>query len=300
MSARGFHRRRFLKIAAVVPLVGLSARAQADAPVARWHGVALGASSQIIVAGLHTEEAEPIFAQARDEIARLEAIFSLYQNRSELSVLNRTGRLVHPAPELLEVLSLSRAVREASFGAFDPSVQPLWRARVTGETFALPHGDLSDVMYSADEIVLKPGMALTLNGIAQGYITDRIAALLRCQGMTDLVADAGEQRALGHRPGGGGWRVGIADPSGALVAQLALRDRALATSAPGGTLLPDGKGHIVDARDGQPADRWQTLSVTHDSAAVADALSTAACCLTAAEMDDMLNHFPTAQLVYRT
>lgn len=299
MSTPVFQRRRILQIAASMPLVGLTARAQAAAPVARWQGVALGASSQIVVSGLSAEQAAPLFAQVRDEIARLEGIFSLYQGQSAVSVLNRTGRLAHPAPDLLEVLSLSRAVWAASFGAFDPSVQPLWRARAFGEIEEIPAGDFSDIVFSTHGVNLKPGMALTFNGIAQGYITDRIAGLLRAQGLTDLVVNAGEQRAIGQRPGGGAWRAGVADPAGSVVARLSLRDRALATSSPDGTLLPDGQGHIIDARSGASTRAWQTVSVTHESAAVADALSTAACCLTRPETEAMLQHFPKADVAYR-
>jgi thiamine biosynthesis lipoprotein len=140
---------------------------------------------------------------------------------------------------------------------------------------------------------------LTLNGVAQGYITDRIAGLLRELGLDDLIVDAGEQRALGERPEGGGWRVGVTDPSGRMLRRLTLSDAALATSSPRATLLPDGQGHILDARTGRSTAFWHTVSLRHDRAAVADALSTAACCLTARRMDAMLARFPGADLVYR-
>ncbi|WP_432817453.1 FAD:protein FMN transferase [Sulfitobacter sp. JB4-11] len=299
MTQTGFSRRRFLQITAAAPIMGMSLPAQAAAPVARWQGVALGAASQIILLGLSEGEAATVFAHVRAEIARLEGIFSLYQPQSALSRLNVAGRLDRPAPELLEVLSLSQGVWQASQGAFDPTVQPLWRARAMGEVEAAPVGDFADLRFTADRVVMKPGMALTLNGIAQGYITDRVAALLRAEGLRDLVVDAGEQRALGERPGGGAWRMGVADPGGRLLTELSLRDRALATSSPRGTVLPGGQGHILDARTGEAAQMWQTVSVTHDAAAVADALSTAACCLSVAESAAMLAQFGGAEIVYR-
>ncbi|MEM7641628.1 MAG: FAD:protein FMN transferase [Pseudomonadota bacterium] len=299
MTRIGLARRRVLQIAAALPLVGLSPRAMAAAPVARWQGTALGAESQIVLSGLQAGEAAPVFAMVRDEIARLEGVFSLYLGQSQLSRLNETGVLQRPGAELLEVLSLSHAVWDASLGAFDPSVQPLWRARAMGHAPARRSGDFGDVRFSADAVTLRPGLALTLNGIAQGYITDRVAELLRRQGLTDLVVDAGEQRALGARPGGGGWRLGVAEPGGAVVARLSLTDRALATSSSLGTLLADGGGHILDGRSGVSAARWSTVSVTHDSAAVADALSTAGCCLTVEETERMLARFDGARLAYR-
>lgn len=299
MNNSGFHRRRFLQIAAAVSLAGLSTAARAAAPVARWQGTALGAQSQLVLVGLTMPEAAPIFAQVRDEIARLEAIFSLYQSRSQISVLNEVGRLKNPASEMLEVLSLAKSVWTASEGAFDPSVQTLWQARASGRHHTPAMDDFGNTVFSEHEVSLPTGGALTLNGIAQGYVTDRIATVLRAQGLTDLVVDAGEQRMLGQRPGGGDWRAGIAAPSGNVLAQLSLRDRALATSAPAGTVLPDGQGHIIDARHWRPANRWQIVSVTHDSAAVADALSTAACCLNTSETDAMLRRFSGANLAFR-
>ena len=118
-------------------------------------------------------------------------------------------------------------------------------------------------------------MGLTLNGIAQGYIADRVAALLEAEGLTDILIDTGEHRALGQMPGGGGWPVTLAQGG-----SVALRDRALATSAPLGTVF-DGAGrygHILDPRTGEPAAPvWRAVSITAPSAALADALSTAAC-----------------------
>ncbi|MFK7837318.1 MAG: FAD:protein FMN transferase [Sulfitobacter sp.] len=298
MTQTGFSRRRVLQIGAALPLVGLSTGAAQAVPVARWHGVALGAEAQIVLAGMSRDEAAPIFAMVRDEIARLEGIFSLYQAHSGLSQLNVMGRLKTPMPEFLEVLSLAKSVWQASNGVFDPSIQPIWQARAEGRTVARSH-DFGAVRFSAQDVTLAPGMALTLNGVAQGYITDRVALLLRGQGLTDLVVDAGEQRALGARPGGTDWRLGVADPQGKIVAQLSLRDRALATSSPEGTLIGAGQGHIIDGRTGASVARWGTVSVAHDSAAVADALSTAACCLDDAQMADMLAQFDGATLAYR-
>ena len=217
MTQHPVSRRRFLNFAASLPLAGLSTRAMAAAPVARWRGVALGASSQIVLSGVSDADAAPVFAQMRDEIARLEGIFSLYQNRSDLSRLNATGRLDSPAPEFLEVLSLSHSVWQASSGAFDPAVQPIWVARATGNNTEMRAGSFGDLTFSTEEVVLASGMALTFNGIAQGYITDRVAALLRRAGFVDLIVDAGEQRALGGRAGAGDWHVGISNPAGAVL-----------------------------------------------------------------------------------
>ena len=96
----------------------------------------------------------------------------------------------------------------------------------------------------------RPGMALTLNGIAQGFVADRIAALLEAEGLTDILIDTGEIRALGGDPRGGTWSARIVDGP-----TVPLRDRALATLAPLGTVFDEAGriGHILDPRTGLPA-----------------------------------------------
>jgi thiamine biosynthesis lipoprotein len=200
--------------------------------------------------------------------------------------LNRTGRLDAPPPELLECLSMAAAVNRASGGLFDPTVQHLWReladaaergqpltgaARKAARAFTGWDG----VTLSAAAITLRPGMAMTLNGIAQGYIADRVAALLADEGLTDSLIDTGEMVALGGRPEGGGWPVRLQQGG-----TVPLRGRALATSAPlGMTFGNDARtSHILDPLTLLPAaPRWQAVSISAPSAALADALSTSAC-----------------------
>ena len=122
-------------------------------------------------------------------------------------------------------------------------------------------------------------MAMTLNGIAQGYITDRIGDLLRERGFQHVLVDMGEQLALGPKWDGEAWRVGIADPAepGKALLELPVRHGAIATSGGYGYHF-DGAGHfahILDAGTGAPARRWASVTVLADRAATADGLSTA-------------------------
>jgi len=282
-------RRRFLTISAAALSCSRSAQAT---PLHRWQGIALGARATIT---LNHPEAERITETARAEIERLEQVFSLYRSTSALSQLNASGHLDAPPFELLDCLSIAATAHRATDGLFDPTVQPLWdlyahsygaghapsEAEIAN---ARAHGTWSDLRYSATAINLRPGMALTLNGIAQGYIADRIAHLLQAEGLSDILIDTGELRALGGHPDGGDWPV-ILDTPGR--PHLGLRDRALASSAPRGTVFDaEGTaGHILDPRTGTPATpRWHLISVTAQSAAMADALSTAMCLMSAQDI----------------
>ncbi len=302
----GISRRRFLTISAA--FAAAPAIAGGRPSVATWHGVALGAQASIALAGASQEEAHPIFAAVDAELARLEEIFSLYKPHSALSHLNRTGRLFAPPSEMLALLSLVGVIHSSTNGAFDPTVQPLWslHAQAKGQrpdrsalSAALRLVGWANLGVSAAEIAFaQPGMAMTLNGIAQGYITDSIAALLRRRGFTDILIDIGEVMALGHRPDGGAWQAGIAAPGGRVLGRTALSDRALATSASMGTRLGGNcaKGHILDPRTGFPAAARELVSVSADRAVLADGLSTAFSIMSDAEIDAALKTHTSARL----
>lgn len=277
-------RRRALLIAAAACAMPTLGRA---APVAFWRGHALGAHAEIKLVGLTQSEAAPLLARIEAELRRLEAQFSLYRADSALSRLNRDGDLSAPSPEMLELLSLARSVHHRTAGLFDPTVQPLFALHARHfAAGSLPDGaeiaaaraliGLARVEISPVRIALpEPGMALTLNGIAQGFVTDRIAGLLRQEGLRDLLVDIGEIRAMGVRPDGDGWHVGLSDGT-----WLKLRDHAIASSCLTGTMVNPaaGIGHIFNPLGEDPAARVpaSTVNVLHRSAAVADAFSTAA------------------------
>lgn len=272
-------RRRFLTISALaaLPLPAFAA------PVTEWHGTAMGSAAAIY---LSHQDADAIIARTVAEIERLEAIFSLYRVDSALSVLNRTGRLEAPPFELLECLALCAQVHSLTDGLFDPTVQPLWQ--LYAESYAkgqaptdaqiaerLTRVGMQNLTYDSEVFTLANGAALTLNGVAQGFVADKVADLLAAEGLTNILVNTGEFRALGQMPDGGGWPVRLV--SGGTVPLAA---RALATSAPLGTAFDAaGKvGHILDPKTGYPAPaRWQSVSISAPSAALADALSTAAC-----------------------
>lgn len=290
-------RRRFLTIsAAAVAASPLSAGA---AQVRRWRGVALGASVSMILTGLSRPEAGEVFRAVEAELARQERIFSLFLADSEISRLNRTGRLDHPSADLLEVLRLSGRLHAASGGAFDPTIQPLWQAVAEGREARAAAGAVGwrHVALDGGAVHLtRPGMALTLNGIAQGHVTDRVAALLRRRGLADLLIDMGEIAALGARPDGASWQVGVADPAGRIVRQVALRERAIATSAVRGTLIGGARSHILDPRAPARPPVNALVSVSAQRAAVADGLSTALCLVPRSGAGEVLRHFPGARL----
>ncbi|MEM5585900.1 FAD:protein FMN transferase [Roseibium sp. AS2] len=299
-------RRRFIGITAGC-LLGAHPVLASGATGARWRGGALGAHADLHLVGLPAIEAEGLLRAARGEIERLERQFSLYRADSALVRLNATGILEQPGPDMLELCSLVSTVFQASSGRFDPSVQPLWTAyaraggapdrKALAAARAAIGWDRVDV--TVDRIRLAPGAALTFNGIAQGFITDRVVRLLKAQGLETGLVCLGEIAAVGASPSGGGWAVGLADREDQPAdARIHLQDRAVATSSSDGTLFGAGPaGHILDPETGTaaPAD-WRRVSVIHRSAALADGLSTAAVLENPTGLREMSNRVPGAEI----
>ncbi len=280
-------RRRVLRILAAAGAASLAPPARAT--TREWRGAALGADVSILFADAGSDAAQAAVTGILAEVERLEAIFSLQRGDSELSRLNAVGRIAAPSPDLAQVLALSREAHAATDGKFDPTVQPLWRFHV--DWYAAEKGrprpgerdlaavrarvGLSRVRIASDAIELPEGAALTLNGVAQGYITDRACALLRAAGFRQVLVDLGETRALDGRGDGDAWRIALPDGM-----RVMLSDGAIATSSGAATPLGDkGDHHIFDPATGRSAPHWRWLSVAHASAAMADALSTGLYCL---------------------
>ncbi|MEO9873578.1 MAG: FAD:protein FMN transferase [Anderseniella sp.] len=293
-------RRRFLTISAGLALGG--AAGPAFGKTVSWRGVALGAEAKLIITGLPEVDGRRLIQLALKEIDRLENIFSLYRNDSALSVLNSENRLQSPPAELLSVLSQVSAVHAATGGLFDPTVQPLWQvfAEHGGRpgrelvTAALAKVGWPLVNYGTKEIrFARPGMQLTLNGIAQGFVTDRITALLRSEGLENAVVNIGELSAMGRQPGTDGWPVGLAvHGDEAATDVIELKDRCVATSASMGTTFDGVNSHIICPVTGRPVrSRWQRVSVVHRLAAIADGLSTAAIMMDEAHLIECIGTF---------
>ena len=158
----------------------------------------------------------------------------------------------------------------------------MWRAR---------WWTIRRIQPGAARIALPPGMAITLNGIAQGFITDRIADLLRNEGFEHAMVDLGELRALGNHPDGRAWRVATRG------SEVALSDNALAVSSGSGTAFePSGRfHHIFDPASGASANTLREVAVIAPRAMIADALATAICVLGEERGIELLAHYPGAR-----
>ncbi|GEO39101.1 FAD:protein FMN transferase [Skermanella aerolata] len=314
MTAR-HTRRRFLGIAASVGGMALLPPFSACAAgpgLHVWRGVALGADACLQLHHPDPAEAERLIRLCLAEVGRLERLFSLYRPDSLLVHLNRTGELAGPPQDMVRLLSEAVRFSRLTDGAFDVTVQPLWQ--LYAEHFARPSADPAGPPPAAVEAVRslidyralrieedrvsfnRHGMAATLNGIAQGYITDRVADRLRAEGMTNVLVDMGEVLAVGGHPDGRPWRVGLRgqDDDAPNAEVLEIADAAVATSSCLATRFDvAGRfGHIFNPATGRSANETLSVTVTATNATAADALSTALTVMSADQAAALLDEIP--------
>jgi thiamine biosynthesis lipoprotein len=130
-------------------------------------------------------------------------------------------------------------------------------------------------------VMLKDeGMKLGLGGIGQGYIADKIKALLQSNGcVAGLVNVSGDISTWGKQPNGEKWKVGIKNPmnKNKIFATFPLEDTAVETSGSYEKYVTfNGKrySHIIDTRTGYPATGLISVSVFAKTTELADALAT--------------------------
>jgi FAD:protein FMN transferase len=264
----------------------------------RWTGTSLGSPSRMLLYHSNRARAERVMALCTAEIERLERIFALYRDDSEVARLNRDGLIATPSHDLLVVLAQCNRVSALSGGSFDVTVQPLWELyakhffnaqnrakdgpdpRAIAAALALVNA--GDLEFGLQRVALRrPGMGVTLNGIAQGYVADRIVGILRDNGFDRVFSDLGrsEISVIGRRPDNRPWQVGLADPRQPekIAFAMDLPQGSLCTSGGYGTRF-ESTGtyhHLFNTATGASAGHYIATSVFAPSAMVADALSTA-------------------------
>ncbi len=249
---------------------------------------------------------------ALDVVDQLEDQMTVYRDTSEIAAINRRAadEPVEVEPRLFDLLMRCQELWRQTDGAFDITSGPL--SKVWGfyrRQGGMPEAD--DVqralaLVGGDKLQLDEercvvafatdGMELNLGSIGKGYALDRCAEMLEDSGVSDFLLVGSLSSVTAHgshavadsavRPGPPdgaaqtGWTVGVKDPlrPGRRLAEICLRDRALATSGSGAQFFRyKGRryGHILDPRSGQPVEGVFSATAVAPSAADADALATA-------------------------
>lgn len=233
-------------------------------------------------------------------LAAIDRALSGYRDDSAVSRFNRApvGEWLEVDPDLYTVLKIGQRVSADSGGAFDVTVAPLVRLWGFGPNAGPERVPDAAAIAAARVLVgferlqidperprvkkLQP-LEVDLNGIAQGYSVDQLAALLEHAGCRDyLVELGGELRLAGHSPRGGPWRIGIEKPdAGPTDAQQALVGSGIGVATSGDYhdyFEQDGVrySHTIDPASGRPiAHKLASVTVVAPTTVLADAYGTA-------------------------
>lgn len=273
-------RRRILELGAMAG-AGVMAGCRRDPEVAAWSwsGVLFQSEVSFTLRGMDDGEAKALTVDCLAEMKRLEAMFSLQNPDSELSRLNRDGVLRGAPEDFLRLIRLGMTMAEKSGGVFDPTIQPYWKFLHDGgegdREAVAKLVDYRNVLVTESRVAFgKEGMAMTLNGIVQGYVTDRIAAMIRAAGVENALVNIGEFAAMGTYSEKRSWTLGIraGGAGGEVVEETSLEDEALAVSSGGGYQFGGGN-HLVHP-EGVFAPEDRVVAVTAPLAVIADGLAT--------------------------
>lgn len=230
------------------------------------------------------------------------------------------GQPIQVSEHTLNILSMSRAISEASDGAFDITVAKavaLWD--FTGGSKVVPDAesvkraaaliDYGKVAVRGDRVSVPAGMEIDLGAVAKGYICDQISNLLKDLGVNDALLNfGGNVIAMGVKPDGGAWTVGIQDPAqptGAyLLAVRAKGHQAVVTSGiyeRGFDVDGVRYHHLLDPATGWPAqNELAAVTIFAEQSGRADALSTATFVLGLKKGMEFIQNTPDAEALFIT
>jgi thiamine biosynthesis lipoprotein len=250
-----------------------------------------------------TVQAAAAFAAAHAEVARIEALMTDWERKgvppSDILRVNAAagdGRPVAVSAETFEVIAKALDMSRRSGGAFDISfaaMHGLWKfdedlerkvpspAEVAERRRLVNWRDVLTDPVARTVRLRRAGMRIGLGGIAKGYAVDRASAVLRAQGLSNFMVQAGGDLFVAGSKGPAHWMVGVRDPRGAagdVIAKMPIEDHAFSTAGDyERSFVLDGRRyhHIIDPKTGYPATASREVTIFAPSAFLADALDDA-------------------------
>lgn len=270
-----------------------------------------------IVGYEYTEEefnkvADDILSQFA-EYHRLYSIYHRFEDLENLCTINDTvdgeHRTVTVDKRIIDMLVYAKEMYEKTNGTVNVamgSVLSLWHSyREIGSdnpaeaslppidklTSAALHTDISGLVIDTENSTVTltdPLMRLDVGAIAKGYATECVARSLEERGITGYVLNiGGNVRAIGTKPDGTPWAVGVENPLGEeYLAYLELNGESVVTSGSYQRYYyVDGKPyhHIIHPDTLMPAQGFLSVSVICKDSGLGDAMSTALFCLSLEE-----------------
>ncbi|MEJ2723540.1 MAG: FAD:protein FMN transferase [Deltaproteobacteria bacterium] len=318
------NRRSFLKLsgllglgvasAGVLPMGAEAVRFNPNMMKVSKTRLAMGTFVSMTLVHPSKDQAEEAMGQAFYEIDRLSGLLSRFDEQTAVAQLNREGRLKDVPHELARVVATALDYHRVTRGCFDITVKPvvdLFRDKLGGEEKVKPTGkELAQVLklVGSEKIRMQeralffeqPGMGITLDGIAKGYIVDRASQALTKLGIENhLINAGGDIRTRGSKAGNKPWMVAIQDPSkrSNYPDVIRMRDGAVATSGDYEIYFDREKmfHHIINPKTGLSPELSTSVSILAPTTMEADALATSVFVMTPEEGTRLINGMPNCE-----
>ncbi len=261
----------------------------------------IASSNAVTYSGFAMDTTLEIRAYGVDESVTDEAVllvrtmedrFSVTTETSDVAELNETG-MTEADPMTTELVRRALELCDETGGTLDITVYPVLRAwGFTTGTYTVPsEATLRDLLkrvdhrlvaVDGDRITVPDGVMVDLGAVAKGYACDRMRDVLTEGGATSALIDfGGNICAIGTKPDGKSWRIGVRSPEGnGLAGVLDVSDECVVTSGGYERYFTADDGtvywHILDPATGYPAKNGLiSVTIVGPSGIRCDALSTA-------------------------
>ncbi|MEW6621952.1 MAG: FAD:protein FMN transferase [Bacillota bacterium] len=233
-------------------------------------------------------------AQAIDLVTSYNSLFDKHESSGEVyQINNRVNNHVYVSDGVFELITKAVEIAELTDGYFDPTIGALvdiwdWTAKeVPNDELILDtikYIDYQGISFDAanNRITFSDSnMQIDLGGIAKGYATKKILNLFEDAGVNSaLIASGGNQYALGKKPDGSYWQIGIIHPRepGAILGSVQIENMAIDTSGDYiRYFIKDDQRyhHVINPKTGYPSEGIISATVITECPVKADAISTA-------------------------
>ena len=278
-------------VMAVLFLTGCSREEKADLPETEKTLFAMNTYMTLTAYG---ENGQAALEGAADLIEEVESLWSVTEETSEIYQANHSGgQTVSLSDTTVDLLSFTLEMAEKTGGVLDPTIYPVLTAwGFTTDKKQVPSQeeiarllekvDYSRIQLEGNLLTVPEGMELDLGAVGKGYAGDLVAEKLKEYGIESAILSLGGNiQAVGSRPDGADWRIGIRAPwTESYLGILEISDAAVVTSGAYENYFEDEAGnlywHILDPATGYPADSGlSSVTIIGEEGRMCDALSTA-------------------------
>ena len=242
------------------------------------------------------DQAKKAIDASFDQLDRLATILNFYSSTSEISMINRMAgeKPIKVSSDTINILKKAVRISEITDGAFDVTVGPLvklWdiqhrvipsKEQIEEKQRLVGYKNIIIDKNNSTVFIKLKGAQIDLGGIIKGYAVDKIVQVFHRNGIkSGVISVGGEIRALGKKPDGTLWTIGIQNPrqkgtDDKVIATVELSDKAFSTSGDYMKyFVKDGVRyhHLLDPKTGYPSKQCGSTTIIANDNTTTDGFS---------------------------